>query len=54
MKNDIVKSRKKVPDKLSVEWFPREFRNLRQLPRNFGARKILFKNVSRHIRILVT
>ena len=51
MKNDIVKSRKKVPDKLSVEWFPREFRNLRQLPRNFGVRKILFKNVS---RILVT
>ena len=28
--------------------------NLRQLAKNFEARKILFKNVSRHIRILVT
>ena len=28
--------------------------NLRQLARNFEARKILFKNVSRHIRMLVT
>ena len=28
--------------------------NLRQSTRNFEARKVLFKNVSRHIRILVT
>ena len=32
IKNDII-------SKLSVEWFPRELRNLRQLARNFGARK---------------
>lgn len=44
LKNGIVKLRKIKSDKLLVKLFPREFINLRQLERNFGARRIMFKS----------
>ena len=39
---------------MPVEWFPREFRNLTQLAKNFEANKIFLNNISRHSKMLVT
>ena len=44
LKNGIVKLRKIKSDKLLVELFLREFINLRQLEKNFGTRRIMFKS----------